>query len=186
MRYLPVLLICLGTGLAAAPVDPMQALTQPRPLIASAVPMTALRAPEKAEGDGPAPNPEFGGLPDAPGAEETFYQCTACHSTEIIKQQRVTDARWDDLWVWMVEHQGMIEPEPETRAVEHIPACACGCVPRCSGGDVGRGAACGVRRSRHGEAGEDHADDHVVRGARWCAGVVHEAVRNAPAAVRAG
>ena len=67
MRYLPVLLICLGTGLAAAPVDPMQALTQPRPLIASADPMTALRAPEKAEGDGPAPNPEFGGLPDAPG-----------------------------------------------------------------------------------------------------------------------
>ena len=38
MRYLPVLLICLGTCLAAAPVDPMQALTQPRPLIASADP----------------------------------------------------------------------------------------------------------------------------------------------------
>lgn len=47
MRYLPVLLICLGTGLAAAPVDPMQALTQLRPLIASADPMTALRAPKR-------------------------------------------------------------------------------------------------------------------------------------------
>ena len=117
MRYLPVLLICLGSGLAAAPMDPMQPLTQPRTLTASADPMTALRAPDKAQGDGPAPNPEFGGLPDAPGAEETFYQCTACHSTEIIKQQRVTDARWDDLWVWMVEHQGMIEPDPETRVV---------------------------------------------------------------------
>lgn len=118
MRYLaPALLICLGSGLAAATVDPMQPLTQPRTLSVSADPMSALRAPDKAEGDGPAGNPEYGGLPDAPGAEETFYQCTACHSTEIIKQQRVTDARWDDLWVWMVEQQGMIDPDPETRAV---------------------------------------------------------------------
>lgn len=97
--------------------DPMQALIRASALSATADPMTTLRAPEKAEGDGPAPNAEFGGLPDAPGAEETFYQCVACHSTEIIKQQRVTDARWDDLWVWMVEQQGMVEPDPETQAV---------------------------------------------------------------------
>jgi len=38
-------------------------------------------------------------------------------STEIIKQQRITDHRWDELWRWMVEAQGMAEPEPETKAL---------------------------------------------------------------------
>ena len=33
------------------------------------------------------PNPEFENLPDTPGVEETYYGCTACHSTAIIKQQ---------------------------------------------------------------------------------------------------
>lgn len=64
-----------------------------------------------------APNPEFGDLPDGPGAEETYYQCVACHSTAIIRQQRVTDARWDYLWQWMVEAQGMVEPDEETKRV---------------------------------------------------------------------
>ena len=27
----------------------------------------------------------------------------------------ITDARWDDLWQWMVDEQGMFEPEPETK-----------------------------------------------------------------------
>ncbi|MEF9604367.1 hypothetical protein O4J55_19280 [Paracoccus sp. PXZ] len=56
-------------------------------------------------------------MPDGAGAKETYYQCVACHSTEIIKQQRVTDNRWDELWTWMVEAQGMVEPEPETKAL---------------------------------------------------------------------
>ena len=64
-----------------------------------------------------APNPELGDLPDGPGAEETYYQCVACHSTAIIRQQRVTDARWDYLWQWMVEAQGMVEPDEETKRV---------------------------------------------------------------------
>ncbi len=29
----------------------------------------------------------------------------------------ITDARWDDLWQWMVDEQGMFEPEPETKTV---------------------------------------------------------------------
>lgn len=61
------------------------------------------------------PNPEFGNLPDGLGVEETFYQCVACHSTAIILQQQLTDARWDYLWTWMVEEQGMFEPDEEIR-----------------------------------------------------------------------
>jgi hypothetical protein len=60
-------------------------------------------------------NPELGNLPDTAGAEETFYLCTACHSAAIIRQQRLSDARWDYLWNWMVEKQGMPEQDPETR-----------------------------------------------------------------------
>ncbi|MBZ0123397.1 MAG: cytochrome C-552 [Roseovarius sp.] len=62
-----------------------------------------------------APDPELGNLPAGPGAEETYYQCVACHSTAIIRQQRLTDERWDYLWTWMVEEQGMFEPDEETR-----------------------------------------------------------------------
>ncbi|MDX5361786.1 MAG: hypothetical protein LPL00_09990 [Alphaproteobacteria bacterium] len=62
-------------------------------------------------------NEEFGNLPDAPGMEETFYTCTACHSTAIIKQQHVTDARWDDLWQWMINTQGMPETDEETKKI---------------------------------------------------------------------
>lgn len=84
-------------------------LAQPRPVN----PM-APGAPEPA-GDGVALNPELGDLPDTPGVEETFYLCSACHSLAIIKQQRLPPARWDYLWNWMVEEQGMPEQDPETK-----------------------------------------------------------------------
>lgn len=113
-----VAVLALGAGLAlAAPEpDPMTALAG-RPAGADPLdPMTALmaRPEEGTDGEG---NVELGGLPDGPGAEDTFYQCVACHSTEIIKQQRVTDHRWDELWTWMVEKQGMAEPDEETKKV---------------------------------------------------------------------
>lgn len=94
--------------------DPMQML-RGRPAGSNAMdPMTALTARVQTEGKA-AGNAEFGGLPDGPGAEETYYQCVACHSTEIIKQQRVTDQRWDELWIWMQESQGMVAPDDETK-----------------------------------------------------------------------
>lgn len=110
-------MLALGTGLAVAEtrLDPMAALAG-RPAGSDPLdPMTALRARAMTEAaDG---NEEFGGLPDGEGAEETYYQCVACHSTEIIKQQRVTDHRWDELWTWMVEEQGMAEPDEETKEI---------------------------------------------------------------------
>ncbi|MDO5704893.1 MAG: cytochrome C-552 [Paracoccus sp. (in: a-proteobacteria)] len=120
MRYIAfaLALSVAAPALAQPRPDPMTALRNDHPLIVGARldPMQALRDHGDA-GDGPALSAEFGGLPDAPGAEETYYTCVACHSTEIIKQQRITDARWDDLWTWMIEAQGMIEPETETRDI---------------------------------------------------------------------
>lgn len=80
-------------------------------------PMAAARGAPALPGAAPAPagNPDLGNLPDGPGAEDTYYQCVACHSTAIIRQQRLTDARWDYLWDWMVEKQGMTPAEPEVR-----------------------------------------------------------------------
>lgn len=71
------------------------------------------------ESDAPAvpTNPDFDDLPDTPGVEDTFYLCTACHSAAIIKQQSISDARWDYLWDWMIEKQGMAEVDEETKQV---------------------------------------------------------------------
>ena len=66
-------------------------------------------------GPGVELDPELGNLPDTPGIEDTFYLCSACHSISIVRQQRIADARWDYLWTWMVEKQGMPEQDPETK-----------------------------------------------------------------------
>lgn len=108
-------ILALGTGLAFANVvDPME-MQRGRPAGSNPLdPMTALTAKAAPE-EGASANEELGGLPNGPGAEETYYQCVACHSTEIIKQQRVTDTRWDELWDWMRDSQGMVEPDAETK-----------------------------------------------------------------------
>ncbi len=54
---------------------------------------------------------EFGILFDAPGVEETYYACSACHSEMIVAQQGLTRDGWIELFEWMVEDQGMSEIE---------------------------------------------------------------------------
>lgn len=58
---------------------------------------------------------EWGGLPAGPGREEVFYLCQACHSLAIVKQQGLNRVDWDETLDWMVEEQGMPEPEPDER-----------------------------------------------------------------------
>jgi cytochrome c len=107
-----VLLVQADQGPAPGGYDPMAPRPNPQPID----PMMPSRpaAPTK-EGSDVALNPEYGYLPDTPGVEETFYLCTACHSTAIIKQQRLPPSRWDYLWTWMIEKQGMPEQDPETK-----------------------------------------------------------------------
>ena len=62
-----------------------------------------------------ARDPEFGNLPVGPGLETTYYACTACHSEQTFAQQRLSDARWDYLWDWMIEEQGMPDYEADRR-----------------------------------------------------------------------
>lgn len=99
MLVLAFLLALPATAVLAQGYNPLA-----RPGFNPLAPGTPLGQPPKKQAEG---NPELGGLPDGKGAEDTFYACTACHSTAIIRQQNITDARWDDLWVWMIEQQGM-------------------------------------------------------------------------------
>ncbi len=73
------------------------------------------QTPAPQDGETVATNPEFEDLPDTEGVEDTYYHCVACHSTAIIKQQNLSDARWDYLWGWMVEEQGMPDADEETK-----------------------------------------------------------------------
>jgi hypothetical protein len=59
---------------------------------------------------------EFGGLPEGEGRLETFQNCIRCHSMAIIRQQRLSRERWDQILTWMVDVQGMHEMPPEVRA----------------------------------------------------------------------
>jgi cytochrome c len=67
---------------------------------------------------GAAAESEFGVLKVAPGVEETYYNCTACHSELLVAQQGMNRERWADLMVWMREEQGMHEiPEDELNTI---------------------------------------------------------------------
>ena len=52
-------------------------------------------------------NPEFGILVSAPGAQETFDSCNACHSERIVAQQGLAREQWEELLELMVDEHGM-------------------------------------------------------------------------------
>lgn len=56
-------------------------------------------------------------LPEAPGREETFHTCIACHGTAVIQRSRLTREGWDELMDWMTEKHGMPRLEGEERRV---------------------------------------------------------------------
>lgn len=60
---------------------------------------------------------EFGTLFLAPGAEETYYACAACHSERLVSQQGITREGWEEVFEQMVEEHGMAELEEPDRSV---------------------------------------------------------------------
>jgi len=56
---------------------------------------------------------EWEGLPAGPGREEVFYTCNACHSLKLVEQQGLDRHSWGETIDWMVEEQGMPEPDAQ-------------------------------------------------------------------------
>ena len=56
-------------------------------------------------------------LPPGEGRDDTFYACTACHGTAVIRRSAFARPQWDELIDWMVEKQGMSPLGPDERKV---------------------------------------------------------------------
>lgn len=56
-------------------------------------------------------------LPEGTGRDETFYLCTACHGTAIIRQQGMPRERWNETFDWMIEKHRMPDPGAAGRAL---------------------------------------------------------------------
>ena len=46
----------------------------------------------------------------------TLFFWPSCHSLTTVQQQRLSRKTWGKTLVWMIEEQGMPEPEPEQYA----------------------------------------------------------------------
>jgi hypothetical protein len=66
----------------------------------AAVPAAGQSAPEPEQ-----ETPEV--LPEGKGRDETFYACTACHSTSIVRQQGMSRENWASALEWMTERHGL-------------------------------------------------------------------------------
>jgi mono/diheme cytochrome c family protein len=75
-------------------------------------------APVDAESVRAAFNPgdPYGGLPQTDGFDLVAAQCGACHSLNLVMQQRLTQERWDKLIDLMIAKHKMPAPDRETRA----------------------------------------------------------------------
>ncbi|WP_050996922.1 hypothetical protein [Sinorhizobium fredii] len=103
------LLVGAGTGPAAHATEPSIQLAQQGGAPGYDPMRRGIGRPAQGREPPPPGNPELGGLPEAAGAEETYYLCSACHSIALVTQQRLTDERWSYLWDWMVREQGIVE-----------------------------------------------------------------------------
>ena len=63
-----------------------------------------------------SPTDEFAGLVRAPGHEEVFNTCSACHSLNLVMQQRKSVQGWNDTIDLMIQKRGMTPPPAGDRA----------------------------------------------------------------------
>ena len=65
---------------------------------------------------------EFGGLPRDGAYEFVAMYCSACHTLQIVMQQRATKARWIYMLDWMTKEQNMppLPEEDKARVLDYL------------------------------------------------------------------
>lgn len=53
----------------------------------------------------------------APGRDETFYACTACHNFKLVAQQGMNRRQWEEILAVMYNRHGMPELDAKDREV---------------------------------------------------------------------
>jgi hypothetical protein len=56
-------------------------------------------------------------LKPGPGRDIVTAACTQCHTAEIIVASHMSRKTWDTTLTWMQETQGLVELEPDIRAL---------------------------------------------------------------------
>lgn len=107
------LLIAAGCAEQAPPAAPRDAAPAP---VADAAPVDGLDPALIDRSD------VANGLVKAPGRDLLLAHCTACHSTALITQNRMTRQRWDDTITWMQETQRLwpIPPADRARILDYL------------------------------------------------------------------
>ena len=59
---------------------------------------------------------DLGGLPKAPGQEEVFYLCNACHSIRLVTQQRCRASPGTGSWTGWWRSRAWASSPPRTAA----------------------------------------------------------------------
>jgi len=62
------------------------------------------------------PSDDYWGLPRTSGVDAVAAYCGSCHSLALVMQQRQAADGWNRLLDWMIEKQGMANPDPDARA----------------------------------------------------------------------
>jgi hypothetical protein len=60
---------------------------------------------------------EFEGLPEGPGREAAYFNCTACHSIQQVTQQGMDREDWDEVLNRMVNSNSMHPLQPWARTM---------------------------------------------------------------------
>jgi len=55
--------------------------------------------------------------PDAPGREQAFYACIACHGFKLVAQQGQSRQQWSDTLDWMTQKHKMPPIDGELRKI---------------------------------------------------------------------
>lgn len=98
------ILVATAVALYAKKLDRPPPPTPEPTLLAAPVPATPPAQVARATDE----TPEV--LPDGRGRDETFYLCTACHGSAIIRQQGMPRERWNETFDWMIEKHRMPDP----------------------------------------------------------------------------